>query len=105
MAQLEKATGKSEMAREAHGETTGKYLLSFLWMLLMTVVSFVLVGMNLLPSHLLLPAILFLAAIQVVLQLFTFMHLDFKWYLTASIFMGGGCIVAATAIVAMVFWV
>ncbi|SMO70591.1 cytochrome C oxidase subunit IV family protein [Melghirimyces algeriensis] len=105
MVKLEERAGKSQASPTVHGETTGKYLMSFFWMILLTAIAFTLVGMNALPPSLMIPAILFLAALQVILQLFTFMHLDLKWYLSAAVFMGGACIVAATAIVAMVFWV
>lgn len=105
MAETEK-TGVEQRSMIRKGrEGEGKYFGSFVWMLLFTGVSFALVGMNFLPGNLLIPVILLLAALQVLMQLFSFMHLDFKGYLSATVFMGSGCIVAATAIIAMLFWV
>ena len=103
MEKLQKPVVEQQSIRNER-ESEGRYLLSFVWMLLFTGISFALVGMKLLPN-LIIPVILLLASLQVLMQLFTFMHLDFKWYLTATVFMGSGCIVAATAIIAMLFWV
>ncbi|MDA8354101.1 MAG: cytochrome C oxidase subunit IV family protein [Firmicutes bacterium] len=105
MAQPEQTSGKGQTSPQTREETTGKYLMSFAWMLLVTVIAFVLVGLQLLPENLLILVILGLAALQVLLQLFTFMHLDFGWYRIVTIFMCSGCIVAATAIIAMLYWV
>lgn len=105
MARVEETLVKQKPMPRKQGEGEGRYLLSFVWMLLLTAVSFVLVGVNLLPESLTILTILVLASFQVLMQFFTFMHLDFKWYLTLTLFMGTGCIVAATAIAAMVFWV
>ena len=105
MAETEKTAVEQKPMIHKRRESEGRYMLSFVWMLLFAGISFVLVGMNLLPENLIIPAILLLAALQVLMQLFTFMHLDFNWYLTATVFMGSGCIVAATAIIAMLYWV
>ncbi|MFC4076269.1 cytochrome C oxidase subunit IV family protein [Salinithrix halophila] len=104
MAQIQKSTvEKTERPDGYTGEA--KYLLSFVWMILLTAAAFVLVSTKAIPVSYLVPVLLILAALQVVLQLFTFMHLKEKGSQYAIMFMGGGCFVAATCIVAMLFWV
>lgn len=80
-----------------------KYLFSFATMLLLTLISFTLVGMELISAALLIPFILLLAMVQVALQLFSFMHLNQKGSAYPILFMGLGCVIALTAIVAMTF--
>ncbi|OYD07371.1 cytochrome C oxidase subunit IV family protein [Paludifilum halophilum] len=104
MAQIEKPTEKGAGVQEKP-ETAGKHLISFAGMIVLTVIAFALVGTGAVSNGVVIPVILLLAAIQVVIQLFTFMHLDQKGSFFPILFMGGGFIVAATAIIAMLFWV
>jgi cytochrome c oxidase subunit IV len=71
-------------------ESAKKHLISFALMVLFTIAAFYLVMEEVVPIGWLLPILLILAALQVGLQLFTFMHLDQKGsaYYTLFIFMG-----------------
>ncbi|SDW79854.1 cytochrome c oxidase subunit 4 [Marininema mesophilum] len=62
----------------ASQDSSMKYVLSFVWMLLLTGASFAIVIMRLVPEGMVIPALLILALLQVLLQFFTFMHLDLK---------------------------
>ncbi|GGE08068.1 hypothetical protein GCM10011571_06640 [Marinithermofilum abyssi] len=86
-------------------ESAWKHVAWFVVMMILTAISFVLVGTGQMGTSMLIPAILILAALQVVIQLFTFMHLSERGSFFPLFFMGGGILVAATAIVAMLYWV
>lgn len=74
-------------------ESVGKHLLSFAVMIILTAIAFAAVGLKI-PTHLVIPVLLVMAAIQVFLQLFTFMHLDQKGNLFPIIFIFAGIFVA-----------
>lgn len=97
---------KSASSREkgSDGEIEKKYVISFTWMILLTLISFILVGSGVISTSFLIPIILLLATVQVVLQLVTFMHLKEKGHAFPVVFVIGAAVVAATCIVAMVFW-
>jgi cytochrome c oxidase subunit IV len=75
-------------------ESVGKHLLSFAVMIVLTAIAFAAVGLKIIPNHLVIPVLLVMAAIQVFLQLFTFMHLDQKGSLFPIIFIFAGIFVA-----------
>ncbi|MCS1350102.1 cytochrome C oxidase subunit IV family protein [Mechercharimyces sp. CAU 1602] len=77
-----------------------KHIISFISMLILTGISFYLVATNLLPPQTVIVVILILAGIQVLLQFFTFMHLDQKGHFFPLLFLFTGIIVAATVILA-----
>jgi cytochrome c oxidase subunit IV len=74
----------------AKPESAKKHMISFALMILFTLAAFYLVMQKIVPNKWLLPILLVLAALQVGLQLFTFMHLDQKGsaYYTIFILMG-----------------
>lgn len=59
-------------------ETETKHVISFAVMIVMTAISFGAVIMDVIPIGMVIPIILVLALIQVMMQFFTFMHLDYK---------------------------
>ncbi|SFS30072.1 cytochrome C oxidase subunit IV family protein [Marininema halotolerans] len=79
-----------------------KYVLSFVWMLLLTGASFAIVTMHLVPENMVIPALLILAMLQVLLQFFTFMHLDFKKSRLTAVFTFSG--IAIGFICAIALW-
>ncbi|SMO75827.1 cytochrome C oxidase subunit IV family protein [Melghirimyces algeriensis] len=82
-----------------------KYVASFALMILLTAVAFAAVAMNIVPQGWVIPLILVLAAVQVFLQLFTFMHLDLKKdavtvsFMVTGLFIGVVCAVAVAILV------
>ncbi len=79
-----------------------KYIVSFIFMILLTAAAFYLVITGAVPENLILPLILVLATIQVFLQLFTFMHLDQKGTAFYTIFIVAGIFFAAVCTVGIV---
>jgi cytochrome c oxidase subunit 4 len=89
-------------ANKASSESPWKYVFSFFWMIIFTAIAFVLVEGNWLSPEATFWWITILAAIQVVLQLFTFMHLDQKGQQIPIIFMGLGILIAVISVVGIV---
>ena len=79
-----------------------RYIVSFVWMIMFTATAFLLVEKQWFKEDVTFILILSLAIVQVVLQLFTFMHLDIKHYRMALIFMCIGIFIAALSAVGIV---
>lgn len=75
-------------------ESAMKHIVSFAVMILLTIGSFVLVAMKIVPLAWVLPLMIGFAVIQVFLQLFTFMHLDQKGSFYFTFFILTGAFVA-----------
>ncbi|TCW39290.1 cytochrome C oxidase subunit IV family protein [Laceyella sacchari] len=100
--QLQQQTQRPVKPKEKP-ETAWRYVLSFIWMILFTAIAFVVVGGGLVESKTAIFWVLIISAsIQVVLQLFTFMHLDQKGYGIVIVFMGVGLVIAVVSAVGMV---
>ncbi|SDX06706.1 cytochrome c oxidase subunit 4 [Marininema mesophilum] len=102
MAEIQPSTKKKAQPK-AKSVGEAKYVLPFVWMLLMTAASFVLVSTGFVPLRWLIPIIILLAIAQVMVQLFTFMHLEDKGTRMFIIFTSGGAFVAVTCILAMLY--
>jgi cytochrome c oxidase subunit IV len=100
---IEPSTAKPK--KEESPESAGKHVKAFIWMMVLTAVSFILVGTGTVPVAMVIPILLILAAIQVALQLFTFMHLDQKGSFFPILFMVCGIIGAIVCVLAMTLWV
>lgn len=79
-----------------------KYVISFIFMILLTAAAFYLVAAGAVPEHLILPLILILAMVQVFLQLFTFMHLNQRGTAFYTIFIIAGIFFAVVCAVGIV---
>ncbi|MDR6226026.1 cytochrome C oxidase subunit IV family protein [Desmospora profundinema] len=82
-------------------ETSGKHIRAFGWMILLTAIAFAAVATEYLPRGLTLTVILVLAAIQTVLQLATFMHLDRRHQLPILFMVSG---LGFSVIIAVAIW-
>ena len=71
-----------------------KHIVSFVLMIAFTAASFFVVVSDKVPSGWVVPLLLVFAVIQVILQLFTFMHLDQKGSAFYTLFMIFGLFVA-----------
>ncbi|WP_124728525.1 cytochrome C oxidase subunit IV family protein [Staphylospora marina] len=83
-------------------ESAWKYVFSFFWMILFTAISFWIVLEGTLGTEATFWSITALAAVQVVLQLITFMHLDFGKYRFVAIFMALGIFIAVVSAIGIV---
>ncbi|PTX64221.1 heme/copper-type cytochrome/quinol oxidase subunit 4 [Melghirimyces profundicolus] len=83
-------------------ETTSLHLKSFGWMLLFTAIAFALVGGGYFPAPVTFTVLLFLAFVQLILQLTTFMHLDRRSQLPILFIVSG---VGFSVIIAVALWI
>jgi cytochrome c oxidase subunit IV len=91
---------QSSNGQSAHkSERVTKHLISFAVMIVLTAAAFYLVATDVAPEHLVLPVLLILGALQVFLQLFTFMHLDQKGTAFYRIFIVAGIFFAVISAV------
>jgi cytochrome c oxidase subunit 4 len=91
---------KTQTTKHKRPET--RYLWSFAWMILFTAFAFYIVAYPLFSWTTTFWLIVAAAAIQVFLQLFTFMHLDEKGQTIPVIFMLLGLFIAVISIVGIV---
>jgi cytochrome c oxidase subunit 4 len=80
-------------------ETPWKHVFSFFWMILFTAIAFWMVMEGKMGPEATFWWITGLAVLQVFLQLFTFMHLDFQKYRIVVIFLSVGIIIAVVSAV------
>ncbi|MFC7440097.1 cytochrome C oxidase subunit IV family protein [Laceyella putida] len=83
-------------------ETAWRHILSFVWMILFTAIAFYVVGEQMLDPTSTFWVLIILAAIQVALQLFTFMHLNQKGYGIVILFFALGLLIAVVSAVGVV---
>ncbi|SEN73113.1 cytochrome C oxidase subunit IV family protein [Lihuaxuella thermophila] len=79
-----------------------KHLISFAIMIVLTALAFYLVATDVVPEGWVLPLIIIFAAIQVFLQLFTFMHLDQKGSGYYTLFIMAGILIAVVSAVGII---
>lgn len=79
-----------------------KYIVSFVWMFLFTAMSFWIAGSQRFNQEITLSLMIVLAVAQVILQFFTFMHLNVKQYGIILIFMGVGSIIALISAIGII---
>lgn len=75
-----------------------KHLIAFAVMLVLTAIAFAAVATGALPVAALVALLLIMAAIQVILQFFTFMHLDQKGHFFPILFTGAGLLFAVVVV-------
>ncbi|NGP44375.1 cytochrome c oxidase subunit IVB [Bacillaceae bacterium SIJ1] len=98
--QHENETLKS-FRRRQHKEEMKHQLVSFILMIILTIVSFIAVAYEEFSRSFVVPFILLLAIVQVAYQLYYFMHMKNKGHQIASFFLYSGVFVAALTILAM----
>ncbi len=82
--------------------SASRFIWSFVWMVLFTILSFYLVAYPHFEAITTFWIILSTAAVQVALQLFTFMHLDEKGHTLPIIFMSLGLLIAVISVVGLI---
>lgn len=79
-----------------------KQIIAFALMIFLTIISFIAIGTDIVPSSFAIPLILLLAFIQLILQLVYFMHLKDKGHGWASTFISSGIVVAIPCLAALI---
>lgn len=95
-----------EYVRRQRAKEMRSQLTSFAIMIFLTLIAFTTVAAGF-SNYLIVPIILLLAAVQVVLQLYNFMHMSNKGHGTVAFFMFSGMFVAfitVLALVTIVWW-
>lgn len=90
--------------KEETPDSAGKHVKAFIGMILLTAVAFILVGTETVSAIAVIPILLILAAIQVFMQLYIFMHLDEKGSFFPALFMTCGIIGGIICVLAMTLW-
>ncbi|MBE3553251.1 MAG: cytochrome C oxidase subunit IV family protein [Kyrpidia tusciae] len=85
-----------------HGSVR-KHIISFAIMILFTVIAFAMVGAGMSPT-VVIPVILALAVIQVILQLWDFMHLNQKGHSFPTLFIASGALLGFIFVLVLVLW-
>ena len=79
-------------------ERAGKHLIAFVIMMILTAIAFAAVATGTLPAATLITLLLVMAAIQVLIQFFTFLHLDQKGHFFPIFFTGAGLLFAVIVV-------
>lgn len=100
-------TTDSTPQRKRVGQDEGaKYhLLSFVISILLTLFAFFAVASEEIPTAFAVPFILFLAVIQVVFQLYYWMHLKDKGHQFPALFLASGSLIAIITVLTFLIWV
>mgnify|MGYP001949461856 CR=1 FL=1 len=94
---------EKENGANVHNKSqTLRYVIAFAVMVVLTVIAFYLVATNVVTVQLLVPILLILATVQVILQLYFFMHLDQKGSGFPILFMFTGAIAAVVSAVGII---
>lgn len=87
-----------EHRRKKSKEEMRHQVISFALMIFLTLISFIAVGYSNFSISFTVPFILLLACIQVIFQLFYFMHMNHKGHVIPKIFIFGGVVVTFVTI-------
>jgi len=93
---------KQRVSQAEKPESAWRHVFSFFWMILFTAIAFVVVGSERLNPEATFWVITLLAVLQVILQLFTFMHLNQKGYGIVIIYMAVGIFIAVVSAIGIV---
>ena len=84
--------------RRKSAEEMKHHVISFALMIFLTIIAFIAVGSGQFSPYVVVPLILLLAVIQVILQLFYFMHMNHKGHEAPKMFMFSGILIAAVTV-------
>lgn len=102
---LSQSFSKSAMTQEELKKTNDdqkKQIIAFALMIFLTIIAFIAIGTDIVPSSFAIPFILILAVVQLLLQLVYFMHLKDKGHAWASTFITSGILIAIPCIAALI---
>ncbi len=96
---------KEKQKTTAHRNGKAKQLRAFAILIVLTALAFIAVGSDVISTSVAIPLILFLAGIQVFVQLYTFMHLDEKRERAfPAMFMIAGLSLGLIFVLSMWYW-
>ncbi|WP_211654527.1 cytochrome c oxidase subunit IVB [Planococcus alpniumensis] len=98
---IHRSRAEFEFIKRKRATEMRSQLTSFAMMIFLTLIAFTVVAADF-SNYLIVPIILLLAAIQVVLQLYNFMHMSNKGHGMMAFFMFSGMFVAFLTVLAMV---
>ncbi|WP_099353569.1 cytochrome c oxidase subunit IVB [Fredinandcohnia onubensis] len=84
--------------RRKSAEEMKHHVISFALMIFLTIIAFIAVGYGEFSPWFVVPFILLLAVIQVILQLYYFMHMNHKGHEAPKMFMFSGILIAAITV-------
>ncbi len=84
--------------RRKSAEEMKQHVISFALMIFLTIIAFIAVGSGEFSAYVVVPFILLLAVIQVILQLFYFMHMNHKGHEAPKMFLFSGILIAAVTV-------
>ncbi|MEH7382388.1 cytochrome c oxidase subunit IVB [Bacillus sp. JJ1533] len=84
--------------RRKSAEEMKQHVISFALMIFLTIIAFIAVGSGQFSPWFVVPFILLLAVIQVILQLYYFMHMNHKGHEAPKMFMFSGVLIAALTV-------
>ena len=87
-----------EYRRKKNAEEMRHQVVTFTLMIFLTLIAFIAVGYGDFSNWFIIPFILLLAFVQVIFQLYYFMHMSHKGHESAKLFMFSGVAVAALTI-------
>lgn len=91
-----------EYRRKKSAEEMRHQVISFALMIFLTLVAFVAVGYSGFSAWFIVPFIMLLAAVQVIFQLYYFMHMSHKGHEAPALFLYSGLLVGLITILAFV---
>lgn len=95
--------GPSKRTERKLKKETRTQLIAFVFMIFMTSLAFVSIGSEVVPNSFAIPFILTLAALQVVFQLYFFMHMNEKGTAWINAMIWSGLFVAALTVASLMF--
>ncbi|WP_453997188.1 cytochrome c oxidase subunit IVB [Bacillus nitroreducens] len=84
--------------RRKSAEEMKHHVISFALMIFLTIIAFIAVGYGDFSPYLVVPFILLLAVVQVILQLYYFMHMNQKGHEAPKLFLFTGVLIAAVTV-------
>ncbi|WP_047981380.1 cytochrome c oxidase subunit IVB [Ornithinibacillus contaminans] len=103
---MENSTKSNEFHKQQHKEEMKKQIVTFVLMIIFTLVAFAIVGSGMMDKMLAVPLLLVLALVQVGFQFYYFMHMKDKGHEMAAVMIYGGIFAAVLTVAALslVIW-
>ncbi|MBM7552889.1 cytochrome c oxidase subunit IVB [Thalassobacillus pellis] len=98
MAKDTKTKSTTDFKKEAHKEEMKQQVVTFALMIIFTIAAFALVVSDVIDRYFIIPIILLLALVQVIFQLYYFMHMKNKGHEMPALMIYGGISVAVMTI-------
>ncbi|AJS61070.1 cytochrome C oxidase subunit IV family protein [Paenibacillus sp. IHBB 10380] len=101
---VDQQTENQVVHRSTRHEGPQKHIVAFIFSIVLTAIAFAAVAAGDVNPTFTISLLLFMAVLQVIVQMGFWMHLKDKGHLMPILFMVGGFFVAGTAIITALFW-